>query len=42
MQNPKRVQILSHFKEVFGVDKDEFAAMPPWKRINVKKAKGLF
>ncbi|KIZ01524.1 hypothetical protein MNEG_6435 [Monoraphidium neglectum] len=30
------------FEVVFGMDKEDFQAMPPWKRINAKKAKGLF
>jgi hypothetical protein len=30
------------FESVFGMDKEDFRAMPPWKRINAKKSKGLF
>jgi hypothetical protein len=30
------------FEVVFGMDKEDFRAMPPWKRINAKKSKGLF
>ncbi|KIZ07269.1 hypothetical protein MNEG_0682 [Monoraphidium neglectum] len=30
------------FTKIFGMEKDEFRAMPNWKRITVKKAKGLF
>lgn len=32
----------AEFEQVFGMDKEDFRAMPPWKRINAKKAKGLF
>jgi hypothetical protein len=30
------------FEAVFGMGKAEFQGLPAWKRINLKKAKGLF
>jgi hypothetical protein len=41
---PHQEEYLSEeeFEAVFGMDKEDFRAMPPWKRINAKKAKGLF
>jgi hypothetical protein len=30
------------FEKIFGMDKEEFKNMPNWKRISLKKAKGLF
>lgn len=30
------------FEVVFGMDKEDFKALANWKRINAKKAKGLF
>jgi villin 1 len=32
----------SVFKEAFGMDKDAFAAMPLWRRQQLKKKVGLF
>ena len=29
-------------EKIWGRDKEEFKAMPAWKRINAKKTKGLF
>jgi hypothetical protein len=42
--SPLQEEYLSEeeFEVVFGMDKEDFRAMPPWKRINAKKAKGLF
>lgn len=30
------------FATVFGMDREDFRALPPWKRINLKKACKLF
>ncbi|XP_060128082.1 advillin [Zootoca vivipara] len=30
------------FLQVFGIPREEFAALPPWKQLNMKKEKGLF
>ncbi|XP_042356291.1 advillin [Plectropomus leopardus] len=32
----------SDFYDVFGISKDDFASMPGWKQLNLKKEKGLF
>ncbi|TNN81289.1 Advillin [Liparis tanakae] len=32
----------SDFNEVFGITKDDFASMPQWKQVNMKKLKGMF
>ena len=41
---PAQEEYLSEqeFETVFGMDKEDFRAMPPWKRINLKKVKALF
>ena len=30
------------FVSVFGVDREDFRTLPPWKRINMKKTAKLF
>uniref|UniRef100_A0A8C2WMX3 Advillin n=1 Tax=Cyclopterus lumpus TaxID=8103 RepID=A0A8C2WMX3_CYCLU len=32
----------SDFNHVFGITKDDFASMPRWKQLNMKKVKGMF
>ncbi|XP_061840737.1 advillin [Nerophis lumbriciformis] len=32
----------SDFCHIFEITKDQFANLPPWKQLNMKKAKGLF
>ncbi|KAM4612488.1 advillin [Polymixia lowei] len=32
----------SDFSDIFGMTKDEFASLPPWKQLSMKKEKGLF
>ncbi|XP_076003364.1 advillin [Genypterus blacodes] len=32
----------SDFSEVFGISKDEFASLPQWRQLNLKKDNGLF
>ncbi|XP_044073526.1 advillin [Siniperca chuatsi] len=32
----------SDFNDVFGITKDDFASLPQWKRLNMKKEKGMF
>ncbi|XP_062323282.1 advillin [Osmerus eperlanus] len=32
----------SDFKVIFGISKDQFACLPQWKQINIKKENGLF
>ncbi|XP_049432955.1 advillin [Epinephelus fuscoguttatus] len=32
----------SDFYDVFGITKDDFASMPRWKQLNLKKEKGMF
>lgn len=32
----------SDFSSIFGMTKDEFAGLPRWKQLNMKKEKGMF
>ncbi|KAM3622019.1 uncharacterized protein V6R79_019250 [Siganus canaliculatus] len=32
----------SDFSDVFGISKDDFASLPRWKQLNLKKEKGMF
>ncbi|XP_070758105.1 advillin [Enoplosus armatus] len=32
----------SDFSDVFGITKDDFASLPQWKQLNLKKEKGMF
>ncbi|XP_070694342.1 advillin [Pempheris klunzingeri] len=32
----------SDFADMFGITKDDFASLPQWKQLNMKKEKGLF
>lgn len=32
----------SDFSSIFGITKEEFAGMPRWKQLNMKKEKGMF
>ncbi|KAM9859541.1 advillin [Aulostomus maculatus] len=32
----------SDFSNIFGITKDDFASLPRWKQLNLKKEKGLF
>ncbi|XP_034441046.1 advillin [Hippoglossus hippoglossus] len=32
----------SDFSSVFGISKDDFAGLPQWKQLNMKKEKGMF
>ncbi|KAM7422361.1 hypothetical protein PAMA_010425 [Pampus argenteus] len=32
----------SDFNDIFGITKDEFASLPQWKKLKLKKEKGLF
>ncbi|XP_068576392.1 advillin [Cebidichthys violaceus] len=32
----------SDFNHIFGITKDDFASMPQWKQLNMKKEKGMF
>ncbi|XP_037630867.1 advillin [Sebastes umbrosus] len=32
----------SDFMDIFGITKDDFASMPQWKQLNMKKKKGMF
>ncbi|XP_068599081.1 advillin [Brachionichthys hirsutus] len=32
----------SDFSVVFGMDKDDFETLPQWKKLNIKKEKGMF
>lgn len=32
----------SDFSSIFGITKDEFAGLPKWKQLNMKKEKGMF
>lgn len=30
------------FSSIFGITKEEFAGLPRWKQLNMKKDKGMF
>ncbi|XP_040889552.1 advillin isoform X2 [Toxotes jaculatrix] len=30
------------FRDIFGITKDDFASLPQWKQLNMKKEKGMF
>ena len=40
----KKEEYLSdmEFAQVFGLDREEFVTLPPWKQTNLKKSKHLF
>ncbi|XP_066588431.1 LOW QUALITY PROTEIN: supervillin-like [Prorops nasuta] len=43
--DPTRLEIYlssQHFKELLGMDKEEFQHLPVWKQVNLKKEIGLF